>query len=398
MCTGQGCFYGHAVKATTAHRRIGAIVLALAALAGVSACAGAESTGFTLPAPSGPHAVGSTDLHLVDRGRQDPWVAGMPRELMVTVRYPARPNERPAAPYMMPGVAAAVAHSDAGKIGVGADRLGYRFSTHAGREAPVAEGHRPVLLYSPGATLSRSHGTTQMEALAADGYIVVAVDHTHEAEAVEFPGGRVERKALPRSTVEVSKRLISTRVQDIRFVLDELERLAAGGNPDADGRSLPAGLGQSMDLSRIGMFGHSGGGFTTGEVMVADPRIDAGANLDGSMAYSQSARDFGRVAGEGLDRPFLLMSAGDHSAADDRSWQQFLSNQRGPLCRVHLPDAEHFSYTDYQFLLPRLDIDAAAFVGAIDPARSREVQYRTLGGFFDRYLRGADATTPFECS
>ncbi|WP_262402143.1 hypothetical protein [Actinomadura sp. CNU-125] len=28
---------------------------------------------FTLPAPTGPRAVGTTELHLVDEGRADPW-------------------------------------------------------------------------------------------------------------------------------------------------------------------------------------------------------------------------------------------------------------------------------------------------------------------------------------
>ncbi|MGA6209627.1 alpha/beta hydrolase family protein [Nocardia testacea] len=307
------------------------------------------------------------------------------RELMITIRYPARPNTEPKAPYMPAGVAAAVAATDAGKLGVEPDLLDYRFPTHSGIDAPVADGRWPVLLYSPGATLSRSHGTTQMEQLAGDGYIVVAIDHTHEAEAVEFPGGRLARKSLPAPAIDTSKRLITTRVADTRFVLDQLELLAAGAH-DADGRALPAGLTTAFDLSRIGMFGHSGGGFTTAETMFADSRIGAGADLDGSMAYSQSARDFGRAADEGLDRPFLLMSAGDHSLDTDASWQQFLGHHRGALCRVHLADGEHFSYTDYQILLPQLGNTAAAFVGAVDPAHSLAVQQHTLATFFGTHL------------
>lgn len=386
------------VTATPLLRRVGALVIALV-LAGVPAAASAEPVRFGLPAPTGPYPVGSTDLHLIDPSREDPWVAGSVRELMITVRYPARPNTAPKAPYMAPGVAAAVAAGDAGKLGVEPDLLDYRFPTHSGLGAPVADGRRPVLLYSPGATLSRSHGTTQMEQLAGDGYIVVAIDHTHEAEAVEFPGGRLARKALPAPTIDVSKRLITTRVADTRFVLDQLELLATGAH-DADGRALPAGLNTALDLSRIGMFGHSGGGFTTAETMLADQRIRAGADLDGSMAYSQSARDFGRAANEGLDRPFLLMSAGDHSLDTDASWQQFLGHHRGPLCRVHLPDGEHFSYTDYQILLPQLGGAAAAFVGAVDPAHSLAVQHHTLATFFGTHLshsRGENRTAAPGC-
>ncbi|MEU4432007.1 hypothetical protein AB0F65_15080, partial [Nocardia rhamnosiphila] len=109
-------------------RRVGALVIALV-LAGVPAAASAEPVRFGLPAPTGPYPVGSTDLHLIDPSREDPWVAGSVRELMITVRYPTRPNTAPKAPYMAPGVAAAVAASDAGKLEVEPDRLDYRFPT-----------------------------------------------------------------------------------------------------------------------------------------------------------------------------------------------------------------------------------------------------------------------------
>ncbi|MEV6643020.1 alpha/beta hydrolase [Amycolatopsis sp. NPDC051371] len=360
----------------------------VAGLAGVllmssAAAATASTTQLALPAPAGPYAVGSTDLHLVDHARQDPWVAGTTRELMVTVRYPARPGGGPRAPYMTPGAADIIAEEDARQLGIDADRLGYTFPTHARTDAPAAGGRRPVVLYSPSAKYPRSVGTTLLEQLTSQGYVTVAIDHTHEPAAVEFPGGRVERRVLPPGTD--GKLLIATRVADTRFVLDSLETLTRGENPDA---ALPAGL--SLDLTRVGMFGHSAGGFTTGETMVSDPRIDAGADLDGSMAYSQSTRDFGRVADEGLDRPFLLLSAGNHSAASDGSWQEFLSHQRGPVRQAHLADGEHFSYTDYQALLPRLGLDSASvapFIGTVDAGRSIATQRASLGAFFECFLR-----------
>lgn len=339
----------------------------------------AAPTGLRLPAPTGPYAVGSTELHLVDHARPDPWVAGTTRELMVTVRYPARPGGGPKAPYLAPGAAKLVAEEDAAQLGISADRLDYTFPTHARTGAPAAGGRWPVVLYSPGAKYPRSTGTAQLEQLTSEGYVTVAVDHTHEPAAVEFPGGRVERRALPPGTD--GKKLIATRVADVRFVLDELESLTRNGN-------LVSGL--SLDLTRIGMFGHSAGGFTTAETMVSDPRVDAGADLDGSMAYSRSARDFGRAADEGLDQPFLLLSAGDHSAASDVSWQEFLSHQRGPVRHAHLADGEHFSYTDYQAFLPRLGLDPVAvapFIGTIDAARSIATQRESLGAFFGCHLR-----------
>ncbi|MFC3451707.1 alpha/beta hydrolase family protein [Amycolatopsis speibonae] len=357
---------------TRTPHRIGVLATALVLPAVLIAPpASAAPVRLSLPAPTGPYAVGATDLHLIDRSRQDPWVPGVTRELMVTVRYPALPSGKPKAPYMAPGVAKTVAEGDAVKLGMPADQLDYRFPTHSRIGAPALGGKRPVVLYSPGGTLSRSHGTTLQEQLASEGYVVVAIDHTYEAEAVEFPDGRVAKKALPPSSIEVSKRVIETRVQDTRFVLD------------------------TLGLSRVGMFGHSAGGFTAGETMVIDRRIVAGADLDGSMAHSQSQRIFGRVADEGLDRPFLLMSAGDHSAASDASWQEFQRNQRGWTGETRLPDGEHFSFTDYQTLLPQLGNAPAAFIGTIDPARSVATQRARLSAFFRENLRqrSSDATS-----
>ncbi|NUT52121.1 MAG: hypothetical protein HOV94_33225 [Saccharothrix sp.] len=374
----------------------GLALLVGAALA-ASVPSAAAAVPFHLPAPTGPHPVGSAELHLVDHTRQDPWRPDTTRELMVTVRYPAttRGGKAPA-PFMSPAVAAAVAAGDARTLGIDPAELDYGFPTHSTPDVPVAPGRRPVVLYSPGRGNPRALGTIVMEQLASEGYVVVAIDHTHEPLAVEFPDGRVAPRAVPPLTVEVSKKLMETRVRDTGFVLDRLEDLAGGANPDADGRRLPPGLGRALDLTRVGMVGHSAGGFTAGEAMVTDRRIDAGANLDGSMAYSQSTRDFGRVANEGLDRPFLLMSAGDHSAASDLSWQEFLAHHRAWVRELHLADGEHSSFTDHQALVPQLadhlGLDpavTAAIVGAIDPARSVAVQRAHLTAFLDRHVRGS---------
>ena len=394
------------MRITRSSLRLGLVAgVALVATTPAAAVASASSTAsassppavrFGLPRPTGPHQVGVVDLHLVDHSRSDPWVPDADRELMVTIHYPALGTGRPRAPFMTPGVARAAAEADARALGVDADLLNYKFRTHARTGAAVLRrgGPTPVLLYSPGTKMSRSFGTTQLEQLASEGYVVVAIDHTHEAVAVEFPGGRVVRSVLPPFSVEIAKRVMATRVQDTSFVLDQLEVLAAGGNPDAGQRRLPAGLGRRLDLARVGMFGHSGGGFTAGETMVSDRRIDAGANLDGSMGYSQSTGDFGRVADEGLDRPFLLMSAGDHSAHSDPSWQRFLSRHRGWIRQLHMPAGEHFSYTDRQTMLPQLfrqlGLDPAVgepSIGTVSAARSVAAQRAYVTAFFDEHLR-----------
>ena len=346
-----------------------------------------------MPEPTGRQLVGSTELHLVDHGRRDPWVAGRDRELMVSIWYPARSaSGYPRQPYMPPGVARDVDESGSfglarpGEVDWGAIR------TDAAREAP-ADNHssRPIVLNSPSLQYSRALGTSTALELASRGYVVVTMDHTYEAPAVQFPNGRVERK-VPMSGDEALKKMVDTRVRDTRFVLDQLAVLHSGRNPDAEGRHLPKGLGKALDLDRIGMYGHSGGGATAAETMRVDRRIDAGINMDGTLQYKD---EFLPVAREGLDRPFMLMGKDNQTHLNKPSWRSFWDHSTGWKRDLSLEGASHFSYTDAQSFVPaldeRLDIPAETreqYIGTVDPERSTAAQRAYVTAFFDQHLRG----------
>jgi Platelet-activating factor acetylhydrolase, isoform II len=345
----------------------------------------------TLPPPSGDDRVGVVQLHLVDRSRPDPWVSSQPvRELMVSVWYPAQrvPGD-PVAPWLLP---AAWARFEQDTLGAPPDALLVPL-THGHVGAPVERypGGRPVVLYSAGLGNNRDSGSVLVEELVSRGYIVVTIDHTHEASQVEFPGGRVEVSALPPPPYapEVVAKAVTVRVADTRFVLDKLAALNAGHNPDAEHRRLPRGLRGAMDLSRIGMFGHSLGGATAAEVMYEDRRIRAGIDLDGTL--------FGPVITGGLNRPFLLVAAQDHGRDNDATWAQFWANLRGWRLNLRLAGSAHNSFTDLQVLVPQV---AAVLklppgvvqqtIGTINPQRSIISQRAYVAAFFSLSLRHHD--------
>jgi predicted dienelactone hydrolase len=85
--------------------------------------------------------------------------------------------------------------------------------------------------------------------LVSHGYIVATVDHPHDAY-VEFPDGRL---AVPDDEPTTPW----THADDVLFVLDRLEKMAAGHNPGQ--LPLPAGLAAALDPRHVGVYGFSKG-------------------------------------------------------------------------------------------------------------------------------------------
>ena len=345
-------------------------------------------TRLTLPTPTGPHPIGTVWLRLVDRARIDPWQdSRVARELMVQLWYPTRGTHgHPFAPWMLP--AAVPFFEQAQGIPSGTLLLP---TTHAQVAAPVDRGRcgRPVVLYSPGLRSDRSVGTLLVEELASHGYLVVAIDHTYDADQVAFPGGRVETFAV---TGDVDDALIgkalAVRTADTWFVLDQLTALNAGHNPDAGRRRLPPTLTGAFDLPRTGMLGHSLGGATAAAAMRADRRVRAGVNLDGSLLSPATG---------GTDRPFLLFGSDLGPGPEDPSWDQFWASQHGWKRELALTGSTHTSFTDLETLLPQAapalgltPSQVTQAIGALDPYRAIHAQRDYVRAFFDLHLRHHD--------
>lgn len=169
--------------------------------------------------------------------------------------------------------------------------------------------------------------------------------------------------------------------------------LQAYRNPDAEGHRLPRGLGEALDLDRIGMYGHSAGGVTAAETMRVDRRIDAGINMDGTLQHSGT--EYLPVALEGLDRPFMLMGKASQTHLIKPSWQSFWDRSTGWKRDLSLELGGHFSYTDTQTIVAssgrHLDIPAQTreqLIGTGDPERSTAAQRAYITAFFDQHLLG----------
>ncbi len=358
------------------------------------------------PQPTGTYAVGRTDAHFVDRTRPDALGAepSAPRELMVTIYYPAAPH---------PGAA----HSDyaQGKLLslTAADAhmppfvLSLLARPHLYEDPPpmARAGGFPVLLFEPGWGVPPIFYTATLEDLASHGYVVAAIWPTDCIAFTLFPDGRgvtqtrqgedpdkytnQDAVALP-----VREKVGGVWTQDARFVLD---RLAAMN--DAPGRFR--GL---LDTERSGMFGHSFGGAIAAEAAVADPRVKAAANLDGSPVMEDRAP-------VPITKPLLMMRStlpappadelarahltrAQFQAHEDATYRRLYATAR-PGEMVTLAGAGHDSYMSDVALLGRVPFSSNPDrVGTIDGLRAVRITDAWLVAFFDRTVAGRPTSDP----
>lgn len=282
---------------------------------------------LVLPAPTGPFPVGWDALHLVDQDRPDPWVPPAPRELMVSMWYPAAVARGARVPYASAEESRLLLALH-GVTDAPEDAL-TRVRTHTRAVAPPSRlpHRRPLVVLSPGFTLPRWTLTALAEDLASRGYVVAGVDHTYEAAAVTFPDGRVAECELCARDLD-GPEVAASRARDISFVLDRLL-----------GHQR---YGPMIDADRIAAAGHSMGGAAAATTMLADDRVHAGANLDGSF---QPALD------QDLARPFLMLGADSHGAPGTHpSWDETWPHLTGWRQWLHVPQMSHMSPSDVAVL------------------------------------------------
>ncbi|MFY1701175.1 MULTISPECIES: alpha/beta hydrolase family protein [Micromonospora] len=342
-------------------RALAVLLLTLVVLlpAGAVAAPPATTSGLHLPPPTGRHPVGTTWLHLTDRERPDQWRPELPRELMVTIWYPALRTAEPPAPYTTAEVSARVLAATG--LPVPPDLL-TTVRTNSRRDAPVRPGHWPLVLLSPGFTLSRESLTGLAEELASRGYVVAGVDHPYEAYGIEFPDGRVIGcQVCDEWGTGTPARVVEGRAADLAFLLDQL----TGVRPAWPGARF-------VDHRRIAVAGHSIGGASAVHTLRTDRRVDAAAVLDGTL--------FVPVPPGTVDRPVLLVGA---ERVPDHSWVRDWPGLAGWKRWLTVTGTGHMSFTDRPVLGAQLGQDP----GPLSGERQLLITRTYLTAFVDRHLR-----------
>jgi dienelactone hydrolase len=247
-----------------------------------------------LPPPTGTYTVGMSTHFIQDTSRCNN--DEKPRLLLVHIYYPTMqiPKEYP--PYLgdaMRPYKAKLAHSYL------PEELAYldAITDWAIPDALIASDNLsfPVLFFSHGFFMAAQLYSSLIEEMASHGYVVVAINHTDACWPVMFPDGS-SPIILPelanlfsnkeRSCVQMFDMVQEIWIKDIESVLSWL-------------RNQP--LSTSLDLTRMGIFGHSFGGSTATEAVRHNTHFKAMANLDGLL--------FGANWDKPLQTPSLFLVA-----------------------------------------------------------------------------------------
>ena len=308
----------------------------------------------TIPAPSGPYPVGTRIYELTDTTRKEIYSGKEEaRRFMIQVWYPSEPgtsNEK--ARWMDNAEIYAPAVSK--EIGMPSFFLGHLalVKVPAYKDAKIVQPDRPypVTLFSHGWQGFNAQNTGQALQLASNGYVVIGVQHTYGAVITVFPDGTIapnNPSALPDGAPQdeyetAAHTLVSQWAGDLGFTLDFMEL------QNTDSNSPFHNL---LDLSRVGVYGHSTGGGAAIQFCGTDPRCKALLGMDPFMRPVSY-----EVIDAGITQPSFFMFSqrwtDDVTSRNNELFNKFYPHVTESFGVVSIAGTGHYDFSDLPLLSP----------------------------------------------
>jgi Platelet-activating factor acetylhydrolase, isoform II len=358
--------------------------------------------GISLPHPTGKHKVARMSIQLIDENRLEAYSTerkDKKRELVVWIWYPASPisDSKPAS--YLPDKWSEADFVYGIKLGT------TKFECHSFENAPVSAFQTvyPVLIFSQAGFSVLSYSAI-IEEIASHGYVIVGINHTYDAPVTVFSDGRVipaspqfmegvnSRAGLIEESFQFRAAVADYKTADIKFVVDQLAEI----------NKRSGVLAGRLDLTGLGVFGHSLGGNAALEFCRKDNRCKIAVNLDGA--------NWNEVGKVGLKKPAMIIAA-EHPEFSlpcdemvkakvfpsiewceeerllvSQGWRIIIDHAT-PGYALTILGAKHLNFADIQFTDLPPDSPFQVVMGSASPELIWSVTCDYLLAMFDTYLK-----------
>ena len=265
------------------------------------------------------------------------------------------------------------------------------------RDAAPRQARCPLVVFSHGFGGHRRQSTFLCTHLASHGYVVAAMDHTGNTIFEMFQiMMEAQMGAAPPEPATILSEIIPARPADASFIIDRMLAGVAG---------IPA-----VDPARIGMSGHSFGGWTTLMVAARDRRVRAALPLAPAGGWTvlpseplQAALDFAW----GRDVPTLFLVAESDTILPLKGMYELFARAGSSKRMLVLADADHMHFCDqietihelFRMMPPPIFDQVSAAIKPIDELCAPEQAYSFVRGLglahMDAHVRGHEPAGVF---
>ena len=345
-----------------------------------------------IPIPSGPYQVGTRIYELVDSSRKEIYSGkDEARRFMIQVWYPSEPGTSKEKARWMDN-AEIYAPAVSKEIGMPSFFLGHlalvKVPAYKDAKVETTKQGYPIILFSHGWNGFNAQNTGQALQLASNGFVVIGVQHTYGAVITVFPDGTVALNnpsalpdGAPQDEYEAAAHILANQwAGDLGFILDFMEL------QNTDSNSPFHNL---LDLSRVGVYGHSTGGGAAIQFCGTDPRCTALLGMDPFMRPVSY-----EVIDGGVTQPAFFMFSqrwtDDVTSRNNELFNRFYPHVKESFGVVSIAGTAHYDFSDLPLLSPLAP--QLGLKGPINGKRVVTIADDYLLTFFESTLNGNSAS------
>ncbi|WP_335872555.1 alpha/beta hydrolase [Bacillus sp. 2205SS5-2] len=342
-----------------------------------------------IPIPTGDNNIGTISFDVIDQKRKERYGGDLSdnRKIKLQIWYPAEKIDGyEVVPWLEDG--RAIAEGVANMMGFPDFVLRHTslIKSNSYSNAPISlfKEQYPVILLSHGWTGFRNIHTDVAELLASNGYIVVGIDHTYGSAVTVFNDGEVayvNEDALPDreetpNFLDYANTLVSTFAGDIFATLAQLKELNEG--------EIHSQFKGKLDLSNIGIIGHSTGGGAAVKTALHDNRIKA---LIGMDAWVEPVEE--KELEGGLNIPSLFLRSGEwEQGFNNENLFLLLNKSRSPVELYQINGTHHQDFSMIYMYSPLSKY--FSITGKRDGREAATIQHDFILTFFEHHFNNQE--------